>query len=449
MTLKSDGADYRGFIRINNTIVENCTLNGKTAYWGYTTATFTGCTFSAPEGDYALWDYSTPSMTFDGCTFNISGKGVNVYVEAGNAGSATRTVTVKNCTVDSSRENKAFLNIKNSTQSYDVTFSGTNTVKGLGANGTTGSNLYQVETTEVTETSGKPVTVKQEANGTLTTVYEVKTAAQSTAVAKTADGQEYATLEAALAAVTKDNALTEVTEKAWPSATPVYYNGEFYTTISEVLYDGTKNSGVITAIALWDDRTIDLAGLVLEFTGNAKFMTMDGWIKDSTNGNGVLKIAQTYGEGKQTTAIQSSNEQLPIYDSAKGGYRLFDCKMVSMKKAEGDGVVIWLCPQFKNLEAYKLLKSGNAHNTAVSVIVSWNTTSGEKVSRSFEFTQAMMDTVVNNYNFEANHPGQLFKLTLTGLGSDLTGVITNVAAQPCMGSKTGALKVGEMISLAN
>ena len=203
------------------------------------------------------------------------------------------------------------------------------------------------------------------------------------------------------------------------------------------------------SIALWDDRTIDLAGLVLEFTGNAKFMTMDGWIKDSTNGNGLLKIAQTYGEGKQTTAIQSSNEQLPIYDSAKGGYRLFDCKMVSMKQAKGDGVVIWLCPQFKNLEAYKLLKSGNAHNTAVSVIVSWNTTSGEKVSRSFEFTQAMMDTVVNNYNFEANRPGQLFILTLTGLGSDLTGVITNVAAQPCMGSKTGALKVGEMISLAN
>ena len=241
-----------------------------------------------------------------------------------------------------------------------------------------------------------------------------------------------------------------------------YYTKEdgkvVYGDLSALLTDSATEGKTITlltnvtsakSIALWDDRTIDLAGLVLEFTGNAKFMTMDGWIKDSTNGNGLLKIAQTYGEGKQTTAIQSSNEQLPIYDSAKGGYRLFDCKMVSMKQAKGDGVVIWLCPQFKNLEAYKLLKSGNAHNTAVSVIVSWNTTSGEKVSRSFEFTQAMMDTVVNNYNFEANRPGQLFILTLTGLGSDLTGVITHVAAQPCMGSKTGALKVGEMISLAN
>ena len=60
-------------------------------------------------------------------------------------------------------------------QAFDVTLSGTNTVTGLEANGTTGSALYQVETTEVTETTGKPVTVKQENKaGELETVYEVK-----------------------------------------------------------------------------------------------------------------------------------------------------------------------------------------------------------------------------------------------------------------------------------
>ena len=57
----------------------------------------------------------------------------------------------------------------------------------------------------------------------------------------------YATLGEALAAVTKDNALTYVTEEAWPSDKPVYYNDKFYKTISEVLYDGATNSGVITA----------------------------------------------------------------------------------------------------------------------------------------------------------------------------------------------------------
>ena len=182
MTLKSDGADYRGFIRISNTVVENCTLEGKTAYWGYETAKFEGSTFNAPEGDYALWDYSTKAMSFDNCKFNISGKGVNVYVEAGNAGEATRTVAVNNCTVNSTKENKAFLNIKNSTQAYDVTLSGTNTVTGLAADGTTGSALYQVEATKVTETTGKTVSVKEKADdGTVKTVYEVKeTVAETT-----------------------------------------------------------------------------------------------------------------------------------------------------------------------------------------------------------------------------------------------------------------------------
>ena len=175
MTMVNGAANYLGFVRIGNSNFENCTFEGRGSYWGYKTATFTRCTFNAPEGDYALWDYSTPSMTFDECTFNINGKGVNVYVEAGNAGSATRTVTVKDCTVISTKEDKAFLNIKNSTQAYDVTFSGTNTVNGLAANATTGSNLFQVETTKVTETSGNPVTVKETAaDGTEKVIYEVK-----------------------------------------------------------------------------------------------------------------------------------------------------------------------------------------------------------------------------------------------------------------------------------
>ena len=198
MTLKVDNKNYRGFIRINNTVVENCTLEGRTAYWGYETAKFVNATFNAPEGDYALLDYSTKAMTFEGCTFNISGKGVNVYVEAANADEGvTRTVAVNNCTVESTKENKAFLNIKNSTQSYDVTLSGTNTVNGLTANGTTGSALYQVETTEVTETTGKPVTVKQENKaGELETVYEVKKTEK--AYVAEVNGVKYDSLQAAI-----------------------------------------------------------------------------------------------------------------------------------------------------------------------------------------------------------------------------------------------------------
>ena len=195
MTLKSNGADYRGFIRISNTVVENCTLKGKTAYWGYETAKFVNSTFNAPEGDYALWDYSTKAMTFEGCRFNISGKGVNVYVE--QPSTDARTVEVNGCTVNSDKAGKAFLNIKNSTQAFDVTLSGTNTVTGLEANGTTGSALYQVETTEVTETTGKPVAVKAKADdGTVTTLYEVKETVEAS-VAEV-NGAKYKSLQAAV-----------------------------------------------------------------------------------------------------------------------------------------------------------------------------------------------------------------------------------------------------------
>lgn len=202
MTLKSNGADYRGFIRISNTVVENCTLKGKTAYWGYETAKFVNSTFNAPEGDYALWDYSTKAMTFEGCRFNISGKGVNVYVE--QPSTDARTVEVNGCTVNSDKAGKAFLNIKNSTQAFDVTLSGTNMVTGLEANGTTGSALYQVETTEVTETTGKPVAVKAKADdGTVTTLYEVKETVEAS-VAEV-NGAKYKSLQAAIDAAKRND----------------------------------------------------------------------------------------------------------------------------------------------------------------------------------------------------------------------------------------------------
>lgn len=101
MTLRSGDANYLGFIRADDTVVENCDIYGKTFYWGYTSAVFTDTTFNAPNGDYALWTYSSPTMTFDNCTFNASGKVINVYTDAG-AGAHDITVNFNNCTVNSS-----------------------------------------------------------------------------------------------------------------------------------------------------------------------------------------------------------------------------------------------------------------------------------------------------------------------------------------------------------
>lgn len=112
MTLRSGKVDYLGFIRIDNTVVENCVINGKTDYWGYTSAEFIDTTFNAPNGQYALWTYCSPTMTFDTCTFNATGKVINVYTDY-SAGSHNITVNFENCTVNSS-SGKTALNINDS-----------------------------------------------------------------------------------------------------------------------------------------------------------------------------------------------------------------------------------------------------------------------------------------------------------------------------------------------
>lgn len=113
MTLGTGSADYLGFIRPDQTVVENCDIYGKTFYWGYTSAVFTDTTFYAPNEDYAIWTYSSPTMIFDNCTFNTTGKAVNVYTDY-SAGKHDIRVYFNNCTVNSSILNKQALNINDS-----------------------------------------------------------------------------------------------------------------------------------------------------------------------------------------------------------------------------------------------------------------------------------------------------------------------------------------------
>lgn len=113
MTLRSGKADYLGFIRADQTVVDNCVINGKTFYWGYTSAVFKNTTFNAPGFDYAIWTYSSPTMTFDNCTFNATGKVINVYTDYG-AGKQDIKVNFENCTVNSYSFGKQALNINDS-----------------------------------------------------------------------------------------------------------------------------------------------------------------------------------------------------------------------------------------------------------------------------------------------------------------------------------------------
>lgn len=101
MKLKCGTGDYHGFARIHNTVVKDCVIEGKTDYWGYTSAVFTDTTFNAPSSNYALWTYSSPTMIFDNCTFNASGRVINVYTDY-SAGKRDIKIYFNNCTVNSS-----------------------------------------------------------------------------------------------------------------------------------------------------------------------------------------------------------------------------------------------------------------------------------------------------------------------------------------------------------
>ena len=166
MTLRSGGnKDYLGFIRINNTIVENCVINGKTFYWGYQTATFRNTTFNCPKGgffggDYAIWTYSSPVMTFDNCTFNSYGKVINVYTDY-SAGSHDITVNFNGCKVNNSGWSlKPVLNINDfnmGNYKYVINISGNNTVTGVDVDRDTCSRLFGFGGKATTNNKGKTV----------------------------------------------------------------------------------------------------------------------------------------------------------------------------------------------------------------------------------------------------------------------------------------------------
>lgn len=112
MTLQCGTGDYHGFVRIHNTVVKDCVINGKTFYWGYTSAVFKNTTFNAPFFDYALWTYCSPTMTFDTCNFNTTGKAIYVHTDGG-----TQNISVyfNNCTVNSElMHNKTAMKIDDS-----------------------------------------------------------------------------------------------------------------------------------------------------------------------------------------------------------------------------------------------------------------------------------------------------------------------------------------------
>ena len=148
-----------GFVRIQHIVVDNCIIEGRTTYWGYTDTEFHNTKFYAPghpelngilknnEIDYVLWTGTGTKYTFDTCTFYANMKIVHLYRDYG-AGTTTVEINFNDCTVKNTGLaflSKQVLNIKDSNNDYIVNISGTNTVTGVNPNSTTCSRWFQVQ----------------------------------------------------------------------------------------------------------------------------------------------------------------------------------------------------------------------------------------------------------------------------------------------------------------
>ena len=165
MKLCTGSKDYLGFTYIDNTVVDHCEIYGKTFYWGYTSAVFTDTTFYAPPSDYAIWTYCSPTMTFDNCTFNATGKVINVYTDY-SAGAHDITVNFNNCTVNSNFQsyvsmfsnNKTALNINDSnmgSHKYIININDPKTITAARDKTTTCSQMFGFGGKAATNNKGK------------------------------------------------------------------------------------------------------------------------------------------------------------------------------------------------------------------------------------------------------------------------------------------------------
>lgn len=232
LTLRAGSKDYLGFIRADNTVVEDCIINGKTFYWGYTSASFKNTTFNCPSGDYAIWTYSSPTMTFNTCTFNSSGKVINVYTDYG-AGKQDIMVNFENCTVNNTGKSlKPVLNINDSNMGnfkYILNISGNTTVTGVDADKDTCSRLFGFGGKAASNNKGKTVVSFGD-----TTVWED---------GKMVDAKAYHTDGVTVDGVTYDNRVDGANDSLYAEG---YKDNAFTITYSEWTKnpDGTKTHTV-------------------------------------------------------------------------------------------------------------------------------------------------------------------------------------------------------------
>ncbi len=347
---KTNG-DYIGLQHTDTLVYNDCTVNGKVFLYA-ASETFNRCTFVQAIEDYNVWTYGAKSVTFNDCTFKNVGKTIHAYIEGSNASSEPQKIEMADCTVESSKSNKAVVNIKNKTQAYDITLTGKNEVSGIAVNETTKSAWYQVETTDSTDQSCKAVSVTEvKDDGTKDVVYVVKPYVAAfvtvTGIAGFAD-RKYASFAEAYAAIKPTiESLGLVQESATADAfdalfTSVDANGNAtltYTISGTVVYDETDRANLLTM-----GRKASHYGNGRHLI-NFKFVGATGKDTDTLTVNSNITLPYEWWSEKTTTGIHFEN--LTITGSAPHGLYpsqpFFEGIDFSVSKCTLKGIKIYNC----------------------------------------------------------------------------------------------------------
>lgn len=212
-------------------------------------------------------------------------------------------------------------------------------------------------------------------------------------------------------------------DPAFDEGAVALYNGASYTSVEAAVEAAKTNGGTVTmirddvftgqnGISVAATVVLDLAGKTLDLgTGS---LVGNGHVIDSTNGNGLVKIE--YLEENQTANFVTNNPQLPLYDSAKGGYRLFNTKVNALgtKDKTDDACKYGFNVTFDNEEAYALFADVTHNDTTVSFKL--ETERLDESKKVVPLSEDAPTTYVNNKNAEPTKTWA-FTLKITGLAA--------------------------------
>ena len=425
--------NYMGFTHTDITVVEDCVIDGFTCYWGYESATFKNTTFNCPmvektflgfsytEGEYALWTYCSPVMTFVNCTFNSHGKVINVYTDH-NAGKYDTTVNFEDCTVNNTSSNKAVLNINDSNMKgckYILNISGDIKVSGVSYDYKTCSRLFGYS--KKANNTGKTIV-----NFGNTTVWEG---------GKMVDAKAYHTDGVTVDGVTYDNGVAGSNDSLYAEG---YKDNAFDITTSEwtTNADGTVSRTVTKTCKYCGDQEI--------FTEYQRKLTYDA--------NG--------GEGAIDSATGVSGESVTV---AENGFTRNDYTFTGWNtQADGKGTAYKPGDSFKLTDEDTVLYAQWSKNAPAQVNVSYDANGGTGTMKSITGDVGSKIVIEQNgfarsgytftgWNTQADGKGIAYKagdsFALTdkdtvfyaqwSKNSGSTGTGTNGTAKPTDSPKTG------------